>query len=279
MKRFLRDTFSALSYQALRLTNGHRRGVRMLTYHRVTDAHPADRLCVPMARFREQMAYLKREGYQTVAVAQIARWVTGEATLPARAVAITFDDGFADNFLNAYPVLARHGFRACFFVPTAFIESGQTTRQPAEDRPMSWGQLAELLRDHQEVGAHSVTHRKLAMLTEDEAREEVRHSKDGLEQQLKRPVTLFCYPAGSYNAAVKQAVQDCGYVGACSVEPGANHRGTDPYVLKRTEISAFDSLWDLEKKLAGAYDWLHGLVQGAKRFSRQRECANAMGPQ
>jgi len=278
MKHLLRRTLSELSYHALRLTNGTPTGVRILTYHRVTDAHPADRLCVPVARFREQMAYLSRAGYRTVGVAQIVDWVRGRAELPQQAVAITFDDGFADNFLHAYPALARHGFRACFFIPTAFIASGQTSPHPAQDQPMSWGQLEELLRDHQEIGAHSVTHRKLAMLPDGEAVREVRESKAVLETRLKRSIELFCYPAGSYTTAVRQAVVDAGFVGACTVEPGANQAGTDPFTLRRTEISASDSIRDFEKKLAGAYDWLHEAVQGLTRFSRSRQCANAVEP-
>lgn len=272
MNGLLRRTLSSLSYQAIRLRNGEAQGLRILTYHRVTDAHPADRLCVPVARFAQQMRFLRQAGYQTASLAQAVRWIAGAAELPSRAVAITFDDGFEDNFLYAYPELARAGFVACFFVPSAFIASCRQAHHPPEDRPMSWAQLAELLRDHQEIGAHSVTHRRLAELDPAQARWEVRHSKELLEQRLKRPVECFCYPAGSYTAEVAQAVCESGYVAACTVEPGANRPGANPFTLKRTEISAFDSLWDFEKKLAGAYDWLHAAVQQVqRRSSRHRQ--------
>ena len=282
MKQLLRQSLSSLSYQAMRFTNGTDTGLRILMYHRVTDAHPHERLCVPVKAFAEQMSYLDDEDYHTVTISQVADWLAGRAELPTRAIAITFDDGYEDNFLYAYPELARYGFRACFFVPSGFIESGATASYAAADRPMTWGQLHELVRDHQEIGAHSVTHRKLTRLRTEEMRWEVQHCKEVLEQGLGHAMMLFCYPAGDYDASVWEAVQRTGYRAACTVKPGANHPGTDPLALRRTEISAFDSLWDFEKKLAGAYDWLHASVQAVQRaqhivWGRGRE-TGGMGP-
>ena len=130
---------------------------------------------------------------------------------------------------------------------------------------MTWEQLRELVRQGDEIGAHSVTHHKLTQCSTLDMIHEVRGSKDVLEHGIKHPVEFFCYPAGDYNEAVKQAVKDSGYRGACTVEPGANYPGGDPFALRRTEVSAFDSIWDFEKKLAGAYDWLHAAVQWTKR--------------
>jgi len=185
--------------------------------------------------------------------------------LPENVVVITFDDGYEDNFLNASPELARYGFTACFFVPSAFVNA-PATRHPAEDRPMSWEQLRGLLAHGHEIGAHSVTHRHLTSLTPQDVAWEAAESKRVLEHHLQRPIDFFCYPAGQYNEPIRLAVKTSGYLGACTVEPGANIAGADPFALKRTEVSAFDSLWDLEKKLAGAYDWLHVAVQGARRM-------------
>lgn len=264
---FLRKTLSDLSYQAIRLTNGARTGLRILTYHRVTDAHPADRLCVPVARFAEQMRHLHEAGYQTVSFLQAVQGVGGVTEFPSKVVVITFDDGFEDNFLHAYPAMARYGFTGCFFVPSAFIASG-SNGHPPEERPMSWVQLQELLQAGHEIGAHSISHVKLTKLALDQMVQEVRGSKEMLEQVLQRPVDFFCYPSGDYNEAVRDTVQTCGYFGACTVKPGANHPGMDRFALKRTEVSAFDSVRDFEKKLAGAYDWMHEAVQGLQRVMR-----------
>ncbi|MBI3997045.1 MAG: polysaccharide deacetylase family protein [Candidatus Omnitrophica bacterium] len=283
----LRTVLSDITYHARRLTPGDGEGLRILMYHRVTDAHPGNRLCVPVARFADQMRWLAEQGYRTISFAEAVELVRGQgagggrrgnsrqaesAAFPRPApraprpklIVLTFDDGFEDNFLYAYRALAQYGFTGCFFVPSAFIASGQTGHE-AVDQPMSWAQLSELAREGHEVGAHSISHAKLTHIDPVQMREEVRGSKEAIEQGLQQPVRFFCYPSGDYNAAVKQAVRDSGYDGACTVEPGANRSGADPFALTRTEISAFDSLWDFEKKIAGAFDWMHRVVQWTKR--------------
>ncbi len=267
MKRFLRNTLSDLRYQTMRFTNAAHTGLRILTYHRVTDAHPDDRLCVPVRQFEAQMRHLDEDGYCTVSFSDAARWVRQGGPLPQRSIVISFDDGFDDNYQFAATAMARHHFKGIFFIPTQFIEGGVDGHGP-DDRPMSWAQIEDLLRQGHEIGSHSVTHRKLTQIPVAELPEEVGGCKRTLEQRLARPIEYFCYPAGYYNETVKQAVTDAGYRGACTVEPGANRLGTDPFALKRTEVSAFDSLWDFEKKLAGAYDWLHAALQGAQRRRR-----------
>lgn len=265
MKRFLRHSLSTLTYYALRLRNGHHKGVRILTYHRVTDAHPKERLCVPVANFARQMRYLRLLGFQTVTLAQVHRAFHGQGHLPPRPIVVSFDDGFEDNWLHAHPILARHGFRGVFFIPSDFIEASGAHQHHPDDRPMSWEHLETLLAEGHEIGAHSISHHKLTQLDTVEAYWEVRGSKEILEERLKRPVDFFCYPSGAYNQLIQRAVKASGYLGACTVEPGANYPGANLFSLKRTEVSAFDTLWDFHKKLFGAYDWLHVAVQRMKQ--------------
>ena len=78
MRRFFRSALSDLTHAARRLTDGHDPGLRILTYHRVTDAHPRERLCVPVSRFEEQMRRLRERGYQTISLAQAVDWLTGQ---------------------------------------------------------------------------------------------------------------------------------------------------------------------------------------------------------
>jgi len=265
MNRLLRSTLSEAVYQMHRWSNAQDEGLRILTYHRVTDAHPGERLCVPIARFAEQMRHLHEAGYRTVTMAQAAQRMTHpQIEWPQRPVVITFDDGYADNFLHAYPAMARYGFVGVFFVPTQFLQDPPTAEHP-DDRSMRWINLEELLKAGHEIGSHSVTHRRLASLSVEEVQREVGESKRILEQQLKHPITSFCYPSGDYNALVKHAVEASGYLAACTVEPGANAPGADLFALKRTEVSAFDTLRDFNKKLAGAFDRLHAAVQRVKR--------------
>ncbi|MBI3009984.1 MAG: polysaccharide deacetylase family protein, partial [Candidatus Omnitrophica bacterium] len=260
-------------------------GLRILMYHRVTAAHPKDRLCVPTAKFDAQMRHLRQEGYQTVrfsqVVAAVSSWQNSKRgtrnpeQFLGKTIVLTFDDGYEDNFVNAASIMERYGFTGCFFVPSAFVESGPNGCAP-EDRPMSWEQLKELLRHGHEIGAHSVTHRKLTMLGRTEVTWELSHCKEILEQHLDCSMDWFCYPAGAYDASIRDQVQTAGFRGACTVRPGANHPGANPFELNRTEISGFDRITDFRKKLAGAYDWLHAAIQWSQAHTRSRQCANAV---
>ena len=118
MKQFLRDALSDFTYQTLRFRHSTQPRLRILMYHRVTDAHPDDRLCVPVARFDAQMRFLHGAGYRTITFAEAVRWVQQGGALPDRAIVLTFDDGFEDNFLNAYPAMTRQGFTGIFFIPS-----------------------------------------------------------------------------------------------------------------------------------------------------------------
>lgn len=261
MKQLLRSALSDLTYRAMRLARKGPQGLRILMYHRVTDAHPSKRLCVPVARFAEQMRWLNQEGYRTITFREAIGWVTSDKRqATSKTVVLTFDDGYEDNFIHAAHIMQRYGFVGTFFIPSAFIAAGPNGH-PAQDRPMTWQQLKELAARGHEIGAHSVSHAKLSRIPEDQVVYEVRRCKEDLEAGLGQPVRTFCYPSGDYNRRVRNIVQANGYAGACTVEPGANRPGTDPFVLTRTEISAFDSLWDFQKKMAGAYDWLHAIWQ------------------
>ena len=266
MSGLVRGLLSDVTYGVSRLTGGaHRAGqVRLLTYHRVTDAHPDDRLCIPVQRFEAQMRWLQEAGYRTVSYADATAWVADGRALPERALVLTFDDGFEDNFVHARPAMERHGLRGIFFVPSGFIQSATDAHAPA-DRPMSWTQLRQLVAAGHEIGGHSVTHRKLAEIPPAEVPGEARECKEALERGVGASAAFFCYPAGSYDAHVKRCVQEAGWRGACTVKPGPVRRGDDPFELTRTEISAFDTLWDFQKKLAGSYDWLHAAWQQVRR--------------
>ncbi len=271
-----RKLISGVAYRFIRMTGTERGALRMLMYHRVTDAHPDERLCVRVDAFAEHMRRLSADGWRTVSFADAIEMARGKKPIPEKSLAITFDDGFEDNYTYALPSLAQYGFKACFFVPSAFIESAGNTEHAPDDRPMTWEQLHELIQQGHEVGAHSVTHRKLTLMPHAEAEWEIKECKAIIENRLTLPVRWFCYPAGACNAAIRKAVARAGYEGACTVRPGANRPGRDVFALTRTEISGFDTVEDFSKKLAGAYDWMHAALQAFQRLRKPRECANAM---
>jgi len=302
MKQFLRSVLSGISYRSIQIEDvkdpDRYRGIRMLMYHRVTDAHPKSRLCVPVKRFAEQMRWLHEHGYRTATMSLLLSHAQIGTFSGRPTIVISFDDGYSDNYFNASPVLAQYAFTGVFFVPTGFIDAGEQGTEPVHsplarkscgtrvpqgtvdpaDRPMTWDQIKALSIEGHEIGAHSVTHRKLTLLSRDDAQWELRESKRILEERLHKTVRFFCYPNGQCNDEVKQLTREAGYEAACTVEPGSNIRGMDPFSMKRTEVSAFDSIYDFEKKLAGAYDWMHVAAQRLYRWmpASRRQPSNAL---
>ena len=90
------------------------------------------------ASFERQLAYLERHGYKSLFVSEVADALAGRLKLAKRGkyVALTFDDGYADNWLAAFPLLQAHGFRATLFINTGFVEDA------AECRPFGWPKAA-----------------------------------------------------------------------------------------------------------------------------------------
>lgn len=110
----------------------HRLGLPVLLYHGVSAAGRKDRMTVPLELFKAHMAVLKRLGYETVTVSELAAFGRGDGVLPAKPVLITFDDARVDAFRAATPVLEAHGFRATMFAHLSALRRGGFNATPAE---------------------------------------------------------------------------------------------------------------------------------------------------
>jgi peptidoglycan/xylan/chitin deacetylase (PgdA/CDA1 family) len=241
------------AWQARRGADGPRPGLRILFYHRVSD--DPDVLAVTPRRFGEQMALLRDEGWRVVDVGQAAD-LLATGRLPERTVALSFDDGYRDIAEHALPVLGRHGFRATVFVVIGALE-GRTCFSWYDVQPpvLQWADVVALDGDSAfAFEAHTLGHPNLRALSDDDARREIAGSKAALEERLRRPVTVFCYPAGVYGERERRMVAAAGFRAATSCEPGANMPATDPLALRRIQIDATDRLADFRAKLEGGHD-------------------------
>ncbi len=200
-------------------------GVPILGYHKVSETEEA--YSVPPGDFERQMAYLADAGYTAVTMAALVSHLTAGTPLPAKPVVITFDDGYADNYLTALPIMARHGMRATVFVVTDFLG----------ERPyLTWAELKALRAAGTEIGSHTLHHRALPELPAAERLRDLAMSKEGLEWRLDAPVRFLAYPFGSFDAATVAALKATGYRGAVGTMPGLNKPGDDVYALKRINI-------------------------------------------
>jgi peptidoglycan/xylan/chitin deacetylase (PgdA/CDA1 family) len=265
-RRYLRRVLGAGLAAAVRVARPAAAGrARILYYHRVDDE--LHRSCVTPAAFRAQMRHLREAGWTVVPLADLAGALAAGRSLPARTAAITFDDGFADNYTHAFPVLADLGLPATVFVTTGAL--GGTLRV-LRDRPdglpaLTWAQLREMLRGPISVGSHTVTHPRLSRLAPAAVAAELERSRAAIAAETGVTTDLFCYPHGDVDARVRAAVAAAGYTVACATTPGAVTAGSDLLALPRTFVARDDTVEDFARKLAGAYDVLHHGVQLLRR--------------
>jgi peptidoglycan/xylan/chitin deacetylase (PgdA/CDA1 family) len=119
---------------------------------------------------------------------------------------------------------------------------------------MSWDEVRELQREGIEFGAHTHTHPILTSLESAEAvRAELAQSKRRIEEELRAPVTHFCYPNGDFNDMVVAAVKACGFLSATTVLSGYDSRATDPYLLRRHSLEMDLSDYYFRESLAGLH--------------------------
>jgi peptidoglycan/xylan/chitin deacetylase (PgdA/CDA1 family) len=233
------------------VTMGQSVRVPILMYHEIappseTNSH----LAVSPDAFAAQLEYLHDEGFHTVTTAELSNVVAGGgATLPDRAVALTFDDGFADFHTRAMPLLDRYGFTATLFVTTGWVQDAGSL--PTGHRPgpmLSWSQIEEAAQAGIEIGAHSRLHPQLDQLSPGLLREELYLSKAKLEDKLCSPVPGLAYPFGYSNAAVRRVAEELGHSYGCAVGNHMIDDAPDLFALprltvrRRTGISTFQQL-------------------------------------
>jgi len=216
--------------------------VPVLMYHSIATSATRRfrRFAVAPGEFAAQMEYLDAAGYRPVTAADLAGQRSGRP-LPPRPVVLTFDDGYADFYTAALPVLREHRFSATLYVPTAYV--GATTRFNVslgeENRTvLSWPALRDIAAEGVEVAAHSHTHPQLDRVPATVIHDEVRRSRGLLEDKLGLAVGGFAYPFGYWNRAARAAVAAAGYSYAFAVAELMTAPGDDMLTLPRLTVNA-----------------------------------------
>ena len=247
-------------------TTDHRQGpgrnrarsrVSILMYHQVGQFAPMRthraNYC-DHRRFAAQMAFLKRFGFRVLGLDQVLAGLRGEAPIPPRAVALTFDDGYRNFIDYALPVLQHHGFTATVYAIGGYLGQPAAWFAKEPERPvprlMTAAQLRELRGQGIAIGSHTVNHVKLATVSEALQRRELADSKQILEDVLGEEVRHLCYPFGSFDMATVRAARETGYASATTCLRGAAIPADDPLVLPRKAISFGDDLVGFFWKLA-----------------------------
>ena len=216
----------------------HRQRVVVFCYHRVND-DMRDSLTVGVEQFDEQMDLLARL-YPVVSIEDVVDG-TFERDTSRPAVAVTFDDGYRDNWELAVPILARHRIPAAFFVSTGMIGTDRAfehdlTRLGHGLPTMDWENLTRIQEMGFTIGAHTVTHINCARVDAETLRRELTESRDTLRGRLGIERPIFAYPFGKREDITREGlamVRELGYRGMLSAYGGANEGPIDPFGVLR----------------------------------------------
>jgi peptidoglycan/xylan/chitin deacetylase (PgdA/CDA1 family) len=217
----------------------------VVTFHRIQDTERPETLTVTPRTFERYCRFFKRHFHVVALRELVTRLQQGER--PGGELAITFDDGYRDNYENAAPILERLSLPATFFIVTRWMDTEVVPWWDEElgiRHPwMTWDQVQSLHQRGFEIGAHTQTHVDLGLIQGDEARREILGARQELERRLGAPVTSFAYPygrRGNLTEANREIVRAAGFTCCCSGYGGTNPGGTDPLHLQRVPISGFD---------------------------------------
>ena len=238
-------------------------GVIILMYHRVNDALPEHNLVTRTNAFEAQMKFLHRHPavYRVVDLKDLETRHPSIFTEegPSSKVIITFDDGYRDNYLNAYPVLRKFNFPATVFLTTGLIGTDDKFNRYAHLRErdmLDWQEINEMLENGISFGAHTVSHPHLPKLSYDEQKREILQSYTCVNEHVPshKRLSTFCYPYGEYNSDTLKIVQNAGLKCALSVVQGVNTPQTPLHELKRIEVSGLDNIKSFEYKILEKYN-------------------------
>ncbi len=250
-------------------------------YHHISTS--PGMITVSPAHFAAQMAWLAKSGYRTIGSAQLMAWFAGEP-LPEKSVMLTFDDGYLDNWVHAYPVLKAHGLTAlCFLVtnwpgegpPRAHADSGGALpplldhhagevaieNGAADSVILRWSEI-DAMRAAGTFEFHSHTHThvrwdKVAASAQDKRERLMRdltESRAVLQARLGEESDHLCWPQGYYDDDYLNAAQQAGFRHLYTCETGPNYPQKDANVVRsisRLEVRDRPASW-LASRL-----WVH----------------------
>lgn len=246
--------------------------LRILNYHSI-DSHIKDKsfsyASVSLKVFSAQMKFLVDNNFNVIDLDDFLEIKKNKRQIPPKTIILTFDDGYANNYINAFPIISKYSFKAVISVITEYIDKNipfpwlnQSLLEEEDDKklklPLSMKQL-KTMNDHGlSIASHTRSHRSLSRLDKRDVMMEIRESKKNLEDSLGKKVKYFTYPYGSwgdYDKEDKRIVESAGYEAALSTKVGANNIESDIYELRRIPIYNIDGLSKFKRKVNGAYDF------------------------
>lgn len=232
----------------------------VLVYHRIDDKNDTPDITVSSKKFKNQMLYLKKN-FNIFSLDELIDMYKNNRQLKGDVVAITFDDGYKDNYINAYPVLKKYDIPATIFLVTSLIDNDPLMLNSSDIINMQKGNIT--------FGAHTLSHKSLSEVGYETAISEVKGSKLELEKILRQKVRYFAYPFGKvgqdFNSETTAIVKETGFRAAFSTNNGFINKQSDIYALERIGIRNFP-MFVFKIRVSGIFE--NKLVHILREFLR-----------
>lgn len=208
--------------------------VPILMYHYVSTPPPGadiyrSDLSVPPATLAAHLDRLVAEGYATISLYDLTANLTQGVPLPDKPVIITFDDGYRDNFTNAFPLFQERGLTATFFVVTDFIDEQRADY-------LTWDMARAMLAGGMSIESHGRNHVSLEGKDTDYLVWQALGSLETIEHELGVRPRFVSYPAGEYDQNTIDVFRSANYWAGVTTEQGATHSSTNPFELRRVRV-------------------------------------------
>jgi peptidoglycan/xylan/chitin deacetylase (PgdA/CDA1 family) len=220
-------------------------------YHYVSEP-PADAdiyrrdLSVTPANFEAQLAWLQSQGYESITLTDLVYHLSRGWPLPDKPVILTFDDGYRDNYTNAFPLLQEYGYTGTFFLVTGPIDFENPDY-------LTWDMVEEMHQAGMDFQPHSYRHLDLRGTGLDFLIFEILAPKEAIEARTGETPRFYAYPSGRYDDRTIAVLKSANYWGAVITEQGATHTSDGLFELVRVRVRGRHTLEDFERLMD--LDW------------------------
>ncbi|MHB1657601.1 MAG: polysaccharide deacetylase family protein [Burkholderiales bacterium] len=224
--------------------------ISIICYHKVgipkkDDPRPA--LFIKPFQFKLQIFLLKVLGYRTISQEELLDFLQNRKLNIRKPIVITFDDGYEDNFINAYPILKKADFTAIISICTGFIgkknaifENEKQIKGKLPENYLNEKKIIEMSQNGISFCSHGINHYFMDELDESSLNKEIILSKQYIEKLINKKVIFFTYPYGRYNNITIESLKNSGYYGAFTIIRGKVCRNDNPYELKRLVVKGYN---------------------------------------
>lgn len=206
--------------------------IPVLLYHRI--GYTTGGLTVSPEQFASDLCWLNNMGYHSITLEQFTGFILDRpaANLPEKSVLITFDDGYLDNYENAFPILQQYSMVGTFFIITGLLWDYPDRMKPQH--------IIEMVQQGMSFGSHTVSHQALAEMSPEDIRRELMESQETLESITGQTIDVIAYPRGSYNQTVINIAKELRYTVGLTVRSGRCYPDSPDFEVRRIPVFGYD---------------------------------------